>query len=117
MYTHLDAFARNVNVSIIETDGHIKVWNASFTLPPTSVKEDVQRIETHITKVLEAVDFSGPDPSKVTLDRNELRKLLEPLYHSHKGDYNKWMHCQPNKADRLTLAEGQAKLAALYNSL
>lgn len=116
--THTSSFARNVDVSIIQADGQIKVWNASFTLPGSfNVERGREYIEAQITQTLETVDFAGPDLSKITLDRDELRKLLEPIYHSSKGDYNKWMHGQPNKADRLTLAEGQAKLAALFNSL
>jgi hypothetical protein len=56
--------ARNVSVSVVESDDQIKVWGASFTLKGNIpryngviTESNRRKIEKQIQKVLEQVEF------------------------------------------------------------
>jgi len=56
--------ARNVSVSVVDSDDEIKVWSASFTLKGSLPRKDGfisesarRKVEKQIQKVLEQVEF------------------------------------------------------------
>ena len=56
--------ARNINVSVVQSDDEIKVWSASFTLKGSLANKDGfisesarRKVEKQIQKVLEQVEF------------------------------------------------------------
>lgn len=56
----------------------------------------------------------------IILRRSEVEKLvtvLTPLYHSARGDYNKWMHGSGSREGKMPLAEAQAELRKLFPEL
>lgn len=56
----------------------------------------------------------------IILRRSEVERLvtvLTPLYHSAKGDYNKWMHGSGSKQGKMPLAEANAELKKILPEL
>lgn len=84
---------RNTSVSLIEVDGHLHVWNASFTLTGTLARKDGRvdeadrkRLQAAIGKAIAAVNFSLQhseiDAVDFDMQREQLAAAIANDYYS-----------------------------------
>lgn len=84
---------RNTSVSLIEVNGNLRVWSASFTLPGTLAQKDGKvdeadrkRLQETITKVIAAVNFSLQtneiDAVDFDMQREQLAAAIANDYYS-----------------------------------